>query len=165
MSQFRQIMITSPAKLSLKNDSLVIKTVDGNQEQALSQLSTLLVDMDQCIITTPLLSALNSNHVNLVITNRHHLPTLYSNKLKVNRQFNWHDNVKLTVWQAIIHEKFNVDDYDNVNDAFKSLLRIYQFVTSDYLLLVNHALSYHLDEELVKHLTASMKLNVVLLRY
>ena len=42
--QFRQIIITSPAKLSLRNSSLVIKTVGHNQEQALSQLSTLVVD-------------------------------------------------------------------------------------------------------------------------
>ena len=84
LSQFRQIIITNPAKLSLRNDSIVIKTVDDNQEQALNQLSTLVVDMDQCIITAPLLSALNSNYVNLVITNRHHLPTLYSNRLKIS---------------------------------------------------------------------------------
>ena len=61
--------------------------------------------------------------------------------------------------------KFDVDNYDNINDVFKSLLRIHQFVTPDHLLLVNHALSYNLDEELAKHLTASMKLNVILLQY
>ena len=44
LSQFRQIIITNPAKLSLRNDSIVIKTVDDNQEQALNQLSTLVVD-------------------------------------------------------------------------------------------------------------------------
>ena len=36
LSQFSQIIITSPAKLSLRNDSIVIKIVDYNQEQALS---------------------------------------------------------------------------------------------------------------------------------
>ena len=44
LSQFRQIMITSPAKLSLRNSSLVIKIVDHNQEQALNQPSMLVVD-------------------------------------------------------------------------------------------------------------------------
>lgn len=108
LSQFRQIIITSPAKLSLKNDSLAIKTVDADQEQALNQLSTLLVDTDQCIITAPLLAALNSNHVNLVITNRHHLPTLNSNRLKISQQFGWNNDNKSTVWQAIIREKLKM---------------------------------------------------------
>ena len=44
LSRFRQIIITNPAKLSLWNDSIVIKIVDADQEQALSQLSTLVVD-------------------------------------------------------------------------------------------------------------------------
>ena len=44
LSPFRQIIITSPAKLSLRNDSVVIKIVDHSQEQSLNQLSTLVVD-------------------------------------------------------------------------------------------------------------------------
>ena len=43
LPQFRQIIIISPARLSLRNDSIVIKIVDHNQEQALKQLSTLVV--------------------------------------------------------------------------------------------------------------------------
>ena len=44
LSRFRQIIVICPAKLSLWNDSIVIKIVDHNQEQAPNQLSTLVVD-------------------------------------------------------------------------------------------------------------------------
>ena len=43
LSLFRQIIIISHARLSLRNDSVVIKTVDNNQEQVSNQLSTLVV--------------------------------------------------------------------------------------------------------------------------
>ena len=51
---------------------------------------------------------MDSNHVNLVITNRHHFPTLYSNRLKISQQVSWNSDNKSTVWQAIIREKLKM---------------------------------------------------------
>ena len=210
LSRFRQIIITSPAKLSLRNDSIVIKTVDTDQEQALSQLSTLLVDTDQCIITAPLLVALNSNHVNLVITNRHHLPTLNSNRLKISQQVGWNSDNKSTVWQAIIREKLKMQakllsylklksftipkstitdsieaqaakmyfnqlfgnsfarDFDN-NKSINAQLNYGYAIAVNFIVTQIYSHGYlpeiGIHEELAKHLTASMKLNVVLLQY
>ena len=40
MSQFRELVVESACRLKLRNNSVVIETVDGNQELALDQINS-----------------------------------------------------------------------------------------------------------------------------
>ena len=113
-----------------------------------------------------LIKELNENNRTMMLTDElnHEFRSLQAELLMEDIPVSFQRDLSINL-PLLKYLKFNVDDYDNVTDAFKSLLRIHQFVTPDHLLLVNHALSYNLDEELAKHLTASTKLNVVLLQY
>lgn len=74
LSQFRELVVESACRLKLRNNSVVIETVDGNQELALNQVNSLVISSRQCIISTDLLVALRQFHVNLVLIDKHHQP-------------------------------------------------------------------------------------------
>ena len=40
LSQFRELVVESACRLKLRNNSVVIETVDGNQELALDQINS-----------------------------------------------------------------------------------------------------------------------------
>lgn len=105
MSQFRELVIESACRLKLRNNSVVIETVDGNQELALNQVNSLVISSRQCIISTDLLVALRQFHVNLVLIDKHHQPVDLYQRDRLIDQFSWSDYVKSNLWQLIVKSK------------------------------------------------------------
>lgn len=105
MSQFRELVIESACRLKLRNNSVVIETVDGNQELALDQINSLVISSRQCIISTDLLVALQQFHVNLVLIDKHHQPVSLYQRDRLVDQFNWSDDSKNYLWQSIVKSK------------------------------------------------------------
>ena len=105
LSQFRELVIESACRLKLRNDSVVIETVDGNQELALNQVNSLVISSRQCIISTDLLVALQQFHVNLVLVNKRHQPVDLYQRDRLIDQFNWSDDFKFNLWQLIVKSK------------------------------------------------------------
>lgn len=105
LSQFRELVIESVCRLKLRNNSVVIETVDSNQELALDQVNSLVISSRQCIISTDLLVALQQFHVNLVLIDKHHQPVDLYQRDRLIDQFNWSDDVKTKLWQLIVTSK------------------------------------------------------------
>ena len=105
LSQFRELVIESACRLKLRNNSIVIETVDGNQELALDQINSLVISSRQCIISTDLLVALYQFHVNLVLIDKHHQPVSLYQRDRLVDQFNWSDDIKNYLWQSIVKSK------------------------------------------------------------
>lgn len=105
LSQFRELVIESACRLKLRNNSVVIEIVDGNQELALDQINSLVISSRQCIISTDLLVALRQFHVNLVLIDKHHQPVDLYQRDRLIDQFNWSDDVKFNLWQSIVKSK------------------------------------------------------------
>lgn len=105
LSQFRELVIESACRLKLRNNSVVIETVDGNQELALNQVNSLVISSRQCIISTDLLVALRQFHVNLVLIDKHHQPVDLYQRDRLIDQFSWSDYVKSNLWQLIVKSK------------------------------------------------------------
>lgn len=98
-------MIESASRLKLRNNNLVIETVDGNQEVSLTQIDSIIVDTRQCIISVPILVVLSENYINLVLSNNHHQPVLIYRKNCLINQFSWDDEIKERLWQLIVQSK------------------------------------------------------------
>lgn len=132
MSQFRELVVESACRLKLRNNSVVIETVDGNQELALDQINSLVISSRQCIISTDLLVALRQFHVNLVLIDKHHQPVDLYQRDRLIDQFNWSDDVKANLWQLIVKSKMrkqielsNLSDFEIpevVTDSNEALL-------------------------------------------
>lgn len=105
LSQFRELVVESACRLKLRNNSVVIETVDGNQELALDQINSLVISSRQCIISTDLLVALQQFHVNLVLVNKRHQPVDLYQRDRLIDQFNWFDDFKSNLWQLIVKSK------------------------------------------------------------
>lgn len=117
LSQFRELVVESACRLKLRNNSVVIETVDGNQELALDQINSLVISSRQCIISTDLLVALRQFHVNLVLIDKHHQPVDLYQRDRLIDQFNWSDDVKANLWQLIVKSKMrNQIELSNLSD-------------------------------------------------
>ena len=120
---FRNIFVSSPAKLSLKNEQLIVKT---NEEYSipLEDISTILVESMQTTITSALLSRCAENGVLVYFCNNKHLPcgvlTGYHNHSRQHKMLKVQVNLKSTVkkhlWQSVVTQKI-----ENQSDVLKIL--------------------------------------------
>jgi CRISPR-associated protein Cas1 len=110
---FRNIVLESDARLSLKQDQLIIKTERGTASAAIEDISALLIESRQTVISTALLSNLAQRGVTVFICDDKHLPcSLLLPYSQHSRQLQAIENqLKLTLptkkrlWQQIVAEK------------------------------------------------------------
>ena len=70
---YRNIFISSPAKLSLKNEQLIVKTQEG-YSFPLEDISTILIENAQVTMTSALLSHCAQGGVLVYLCDGKHLP-------------------------------------------------------------------------------------------
>ncbi len=126
---WRIISIENPARLSVKNNQLLI-----SQEEDVSipieDIDSLIIDNYGTNLTTNLLSELSSQAVNVVICNQKHLPTTtvlpysqHSRQAKVSRQqIDMKIPLKKQIWQNNIVRKISnqadILKYFGLNDEY-----------------------------------------------
>lgn len=114
--KFKSIMFATPAKLSLKNSSLIVQR-DDKQDVALplKDISTIILESQQITITSALLSALAKNKITLLSCDETHgvngyfAPYLshFSANAVIKNQIALTNRHKAILWQQIVKAKIN----------------------------------------------------------
>lgn len=105
MSQFRELVIESACQIKLRNNCLLIITTDSQQEVALNQVNSLVIETKQCIISVSALVAIQQFNINLVLINQYHQPVIKQEQDTLLRQFKWKLLIKEQLWQEIVKAK------------------------------------------------------------
>jgi len=109
---FRNIFISSPAKLSVKNNQLIVKD-SVEYSFPLEDISTILIESAQVTFTSALLSQCAQGGVLVYLCDNRHLPCAvltgfnnHSRKLKIlQSQVDLKLTVKKHMWQNIVKRK------------------------------------------------------------
>lgn len=109
---FRNIIIESPARISVKNRQLIINT-DGEHSLAIEDISALLLESRQSTITTTALSLLGECGCCVFVCDEKHMPcavlspySQHSRQLAVvSSQLHMGEVLKKRLWQSIVISK------------------------------------------------------------
>lgn len=110
---WRTVVINNSAKLELKLDNLVVRTVDKTTRIYLNEIAVLLIESTAVSITTSLLSELAKQKIKVIFCDEKHDPISellpyygsHDTSDKVRRQIAWSDYAKQNVWTEIIRQK------------------------------------------------------------
>lgn len=110
----RSIVISSPARVSLRNSQLIIERNNADMSSVpIEDLSTVIVENQQTSVSIPALNALTAENVSVILCDNIHVPTSYlaplaSNTLQGERyrqQINSGATIKKSTWQQIVKAK------------------------------------------------------------
>lgn len=109
---YRNVMITTPCRISCKQDQLLVQG-DVSASFPIEDLLSVLVESRQCTITTAALSALAKEGVAVFTCDEKHIPcavtlpfSQHSRQLEVtHQQLNWTVSEKNRWWQQIVQAK------------------------------------------------------------
>lgn len=110
---FRTVVISNKAKLSYKNNYLVVKKEDDERYVHISEIDTVIIDSIAVSITSYLLLELSNNKINIIFCNEKKNPyaqiipfyNSYNTSKKVLLQTKWTKKIKNEMWQKIIENK------------------------------------------------------------
>ncbi len=132
---FRNIFISSPAKLSVKNSQLIIKTSE-EYSFPLEDISTILIESAQVSLTSALLTQCAQGGVLVYLCDNKHLPCAvltgfnnHSRKLKIlQAQINLKLTLRKHLWQDIVKRKIEnqagtLEILDKDNTEISSLVK------------------------------------------
>ncbi|TDM12136.1 type II CRISPR-associated endonuclease Cas1 [Macrococcus lamae] len=109
---FRTVVITKESKLSLRMNHLVVKS-DTLAQIPIGEISCLIIENPNIIITGHLMNALTENKIMTIICGKNHLPQTFLQAVYghhrqsrlIEQQFGWQKNYKERLWQLIIQKK------------------------------------------------------------
>lgn len=109
---FRTVVITKRAKLSYKNHHLIVRGEEVTMIH-LSEISILLIDSTQTVITTYLLSELIKAKIKIIVCDEDRNPIgevvpYYGNhrtSKNISAQIRWDETLKKRIWTKVVFEK------------------------------------------------------------
>jgi len=109
---FRTVVITERAKLSYKNDFLIIRG-ESVQQIHLSEINILLVDTTLASITAYLLVELVKRKIKVIFCDEHRNPIseltpiygAHNSSKRIAEQISWPAEIKSAVWTEIVRDK------------------------------------------------------------
>lgn len=109
---WRTVAISTPAKLDLKLNSMVVRG-DGLKKIHLSELSTLIVENTAISLTAALLCELSKRKTKVVFCDERRNPygelipyyNSHDSTEKLRQQIAWNQNIKEAVWTEIVRQK------------------------------------------------------------
>ena len=109
---FRTVLITQKAKLSYKDNFMVISGEEMKMIH-LSEINIIIIESNMVQISAYLLNQIIKNKIKLIICDEKHNPTAemvayfanFNTSKKVIGQANWKEDIKQTVWTAIVANK------------------------------------------------------------
>lgn len=113
MSGWRVVVVASRAKLELKLNTLVVRTVKDVSKVSLDEIDTLVVENTGISITGALLLELSRKKVNIIFCDNRHLPYgqllpfcgSHDSSAKIHTQIEWTTETKNRVWAYIVKSK------------------------------------------------------------
>lgn len=111
---WRTVILTQNAKISLRLNHLVVKT-DQIKTVALEEISVLIIENPNIVMTGHLLNALSQYKITTIICNEQHLPHAQLNLIYghfrqpsiIKEQINWPKERKELLWQQITKQKIS----------------------------------------------------------
>ncbi|MHA8263632.1 type II CRISPR-associated endonuclease Cas1 [Lactobacillaceae bacterium Melli_B3] len=112
---WRNVIITKHSKLSYSSRMMIVQTIEGIHHIPISDINMVLVDTNQAVITSALISKLNQKQVKILFTDDHRQPvcetvsTLPNNRSGelLETQFYWNDKRKKLLWTKIVASKIS----------------------------------------------------------
>jgi CRISPR-associated endonuclease Cas1 subtype II len=109
---WRTIVITKKAKLSYKNNYMIVRGDEVNMIH-LSEIHTILIDTTAASITSYLLCELMKRKVKVIFCDEKRNPTSelipyygsHNTSKRINLQINWDEHYKKLIWTHIIRQK------------------------------------------------------------
>lgn len=110
---WRSVIITQHAKLSYASRMMTVQTRDGISQIPLEDISLLLINTTQAVITTALISQLTKNEVKVIFSDEMHEPVCetvgyYPNTRDVDlieQQMTWPVSRQANLWTKIVFAK------------------------------------------------------------
>lgn len=110
---WRTVVITKPAKLELRLNYLVVRSIDHVEKISLTELGVLVIETLQVSITGSLISALLAQEIRIIICDEHHDPQgeilpyygCHDCSRKIQMQMGWQERTKKLLWQQIVRQK------------------------------------------------------------
>lgn len=110
---WRTVVINSSCKLSFQENFIIVRKIDDIIKIHISEVSTIIVDTLECVITAYLINELFKNKIKLIFTNEKKIASgeivsyfgHCSSSKKILVQSSWEKDVKSIAWQMIIKEK------------------------------------------------------------
>lgn len=133
---FRTVVISSKAKLSYKNDYMLVKTDETMKSIHISEIDTVIVDSTMISISAYLLRELSRNKINIIFCDEKRNPygelvayyNCHNSFKKISSQINWTIDIKEKVWQEIVKEKIH-----NQKEILKKASKGSYHLLSEYL--------------------------------
>lgn len=109
---FRTVVITKESKLSLRMNHLIVKS-DTIVQVPIGEISCLIIENPNIIITGHLINALTENKIMTIVCGKNHLPQTFLHSIYghhrqsrlIEQQINWQKHDKERLWQLIIQKK------------------------------------------------------------
>lgn len=132
---FRTIIIASPAKLSFKDNYLLIRGEDTAMVH-LSEIHTIIVESTMVQITSHLLNEIFNYKIKLIICDEKHNPAgelvpynaSYNTTKKILNQINWQDYTKLLLWTHIIANKIRNQAMLLKNNSISNAKKLFTYI-------------------------------------
>ncbi|MDU2096318.1 MAG: type II CRISPR-associated endonuclease Cas1 [Negativicoccus succinicivorans] len=110
---WRTVVITKPAKLELRLNYMVIRSIEHVEKISLTELGALVIETLQVSITGSLISALLAQEIRIIICDEHHDPQgevlpyygCHDCSRKIQMQIGWQETTKKLLWQQIVRQK------------------------------------------------------------
>lgn len=110
---WRSVMITQPARLSLKNRALLVEQQEASASVPLEDIAVIILDQPQASLTVPVLSACAEQGIAVLSVDTSHVPNgiflpylTHTRALKVMRaQLGLGVPAKKRIWQGIVRQK------------------------------------------------------------
>ncbi|UQS84795.1 type II CRISPR-associated endonuclease Cas1 [Apilactobacillus apisilvae] len=110
---WRNVIISQHAKLSYSANNMIVQTFEGMHQIPIADIYILIVESNQAVITTELISQLNNTDVKIVFSDNNHEPccetvNYYPNNRsldKLEKQYNWPSSRVNVLWTKIINNK------------------------------------------------------------
>ncbi len=134
---FRTVLIKKASKLQCLQGYLVIYDGDEEKKVFLKDISLLLIEARNSLITIPLLVQLVKNNITVIFCDEKHNPTgtilglnnNYNNSGNIFKQIDWKKETKSILWTEIIKAKINMQ-----LNVLKMFNKAKQELLKDYLL-------------------------------
>ena len=133
---WRIVHVSQSEKMRLKLDNLVIKKFGEEFTIPLSDISMVVAEGGDTIVTLRLLSALSKNNISLIVCDNEHLPTgVYHTQnghfrayKRLQHQLTWSQNQKDKLWQIVVY--FKINNQQDVLSMFEKGLDAIQLLSN-----------------------------------
>lgn len=112
---WRIVHIHQSERIQLKLDNLLVKKAGEVFTIPLSDISMIVAEGGETVVTLRLLSALSQYNIVFIVCDNQHLPTgIYQTQYgnfrahkRIQQQLTWNQQQKDRIWQKIIYYKIN----------------------------------------------------------